>query len=157
MTSNSPDDDLDSEVTIVRLKPSGEKVLWAICGAFWIVWGALALPTTVARAADSETEQMTKSKADEAERQAQREYQEGLHYYFGSTEGITIDYSRAAALFRRAADQRLPEAEARLGMLFHNGDGMAKDESKAQEWAKRAIKDGLETKAQNGNSRAQVE
>ena len=98
-----------------------------------------------------------KTITEEAERRAQKVYQEGLRYYYGSTEGITIDHARAAALFRQAADQQLPEAEARMAVLYFFGNGVAKDETKAREWANKAIEHGLETKAQTSNPRAEAE
>src|ERR1700677_727052 len=91
------------------------------------------------------------------EQQAVNDYMAGLPYCFGAVQGVMINYDRAMAFFQQAADQHLPEAEARMGGLYFSGLGATKDAAKAQEWGKKESADGLEARAQAGKVRAEAE
>jgi len=71
--------------------------------------------------------------------------------------GTRIDLPKAAEYLQRAAAKNVPEAEARLAYWINNGvGGLAKDNVKAEQWAKKALADGLAAKAAN-SAEAQTE
>jgi hypothetical protein len=45
--------------------------------------------------------------------------------------GVPQDYRQAADWYRKAAEQGLAEAQYGLGFLYHNGNGVPKDETQA--------------------------
>ena len=49
----------------------------------------------------------------------------------------------AAAWLRRAADQGLADAQFILGLMYYQGEGVAKDEQEAAAWIRRAADQGL--------------
>ena len=68
-----------------------------------------------------------------------------------------IDLPKAAEYLQRAAAKNVPEAEARLAYWINNGvGGLARDHVKAEQWAKKALADGLAAKAAN-SAEAQTE
>ena len=71
--------------------------------------------------------------------------------------GTRIDLPKAAEYLQRAAAKNVPEAEARLAYWINNGvGGLARDKVKAEQWAKKALADGLAAKAAN-SAQAQTE
>ncbi|HWY52094.1 MAG TPA: toll/interleukin-1 receptor domain-containing protein [Chthoniobacterales bacterium] len=87
---------------------------------------------------------------------AEKDYAEGMQLAAGLGR-TKIDLAKAAESFQRAAAKNLPEAEARLAIWFNNGlGGLTQDNVKAEQWAKKALEDGLATKATN-NVEAQTE
>ena len=50
--------------------------------------------------------------------------------------------TRAAELYRQAADQGYPPALCSLGLCYERGDGVEKDKAKAAEWYRRAAERG---------------
>jgi hypothetical protein len=71
--------------------------------------------------------------------------------------GTRIDLPKAAEYLQRAAAKNVPEAEARLAYWINNGvGGLARDHVKAEQWAKKALADGLAAKAAN-SAEAQTE
>ncbi len=53
------------------------------------------------------------------------------------------DYTRAADLFRKAADQGDALAQYRLGYMYYNGYGVPKDTNLASDWFHKAADQGL--------------
>lgn len=62
-------------------------------------------------------------------------YHVGILYYFGAG-GVTIDQVKGFSLIRRAAEDGYPTAQAFLGLLSENGDGMfqKRGEDEALKW-----------------------
>jgi hypothetical protein len=78
---------------------------------------------------------------------AENDYAEAMKLATG-VGGTRIDLPKAAEYFQRAAAKNAPEAEARLAYWVNNGvGGLAKDNVKAEQWAKKALADGLTAKA----------
>ena len=75
----------------------------------------------------------------------------------GGLNGTPINTPQATELIQRAAEENLPEAEARLAYWVSEGsEGLVKDRVKAEQWAKRALAHGLTNKAKE-SADAQVE
>src|SRR6516164_727883 len=82
-------------------------------------------------------------------RSAADDYAEAMKLATG-VGGTRIDLPKAAEYLQRAAAKNAPEAEARLAYWVNNGvGGLAKDNVKAEQWAKKALADGLTAKATN--------
>jgi uncharacterized protein len=80
---------------------------------------------------------------------AENDYAEAMKLASG-LGGTRINLPKAAEYFQRAAAENVPEAEARLAIWINNGvGGLAKDNVKAEQWAKKALADGLTAKATN--------
>jgi hypothetical protein len=80
---------------------------------------------------------------------AENDYAEAMKLVTG-LGGTRINLHKAAEYFQRAAAKNAPEAEARLAYWINNGvGGLAKDNVKAEQWAKKALADGLPAKATN--------
>ena len=60
----------------------------------------------------------------------------GKNYYYG--KGIEKNYSKAAAIFNRFAEQGNLEAQTLLGIIYENGEGVSQDYSKACYWYQKA-------------------
>ena len=89
-------------------------------------------------------------------RSAANDYAEAIKLATG-LGGTRIDLPQAAEYLQRAAAQNVPEAEARLAYWINNGvGGLARDNVKAEQWAKKALADGLAAKAAN-SAEAQTE
>jgi len=58
-------------------------------------------------------------------------------------EGVDRDYTRALALYCRAADQGNAKAFLSLGWMFFNGRGVATDDAIAVRWFKKAADGGI--------------
>ena len=89
-------------------------------------------------------------------RSAANDYAEAMKLATG-LGGTRIDLPKAAEYLQRAAAKNVPEAEARLAYWINNGvGGLARDHVKAEQWAKKAVADGLAAKAAN-SAEAQTE
>jgi hypothetical protein len=89
-------------------------------------------------------------------RSAANDYAEAMKLATG-LGGTRIDLPKAAEYLQRAAAKNVPEAEARLAYWINNGvGGLARDNVKAEQWAKKALADGLAAKAAN-SAEAQTE
>ena len=89
-------------------------------------------------------------------RSAANDYAEAIKLATG-LGGTRIDLPKAAEYLQRAAAKNVPEAEARLAYWINNGvGGLARDHVKAEQWAKKALADGLAAKAAN-SAEAQTE
>ena len=55
-----------------------------------------------------------------------------IEYYTG--EGRTVDYSKAANLFRQAANNGSSEAQFALGCMYQNGHGVTQNFMEAADW-----------------------
>lgn len=71
-----------------------------------------------------------------------KEYEKGLEAYHG------WDFAGAAVAFRQAAEKGHPEAQLILASMYRQGQGVQKDEGKAQYWARKA-KNGAHTMNDN--------
>ena len=65
------------------------------------------------------------------------QYMLGEYYEFGYN-GIKENKTEAVKWYRKAAAQNLPKAEHKLGVLYLIGEGVKKDQEKADEWLFRA-------------------
>lgn len=79
------------------------------------------------------------------------DYDRGLQYFRGGNS-VSIDWKKALTYFVRAANQEFPEAEAATACLIQGNKllydfGEALPAISAEEWAARAWKHGLETRA----------
>jgi hypothetical protein len=82
-------------------------------------------------------------------RSAANDYAEAMKLATG-LGGTGIDLPKAAEYLQRAAAKNLPEAEAHLAYWINNRvGGLARDHVKAEQWAKKALADGLAAKAAN--------
>ena len=54
------------------------------------------------------------------------QYYLGLMYY-NEKGGVPRDYSQAAGLYRKAAEQGLPDAQFYLGVMYEHGEGVKKN------------------------------
>lgn len=53
-------------------------------------------------------------------------------------------YTEAAEFYKRAAEQGNPEAQNRLALLYHNGEGVTQDRAEAEKWFRKAADQGNE-------------
>jgi hypothetical protein len=60
----------------------------------------------------------------------------GLCYYYG--RGVPQDYTKAAKLFRMAAEKGLPGAMHNLSVCYEHGEGVPQDASEAAKWSSKA-------------------
>jgi TPR repeat protein len=75
-------------------------------------------------------------------------YERGNDYYYGR-KGHTQDYKKAAALFRKAAEQGNAEAQNGLGVMYAKGLGVAQDYVQAVSWYRKAAEQGNATSQRN--------
>jgi TPR repeat protein len=85
-------------------------------------------------------------------------YKKGLQYYLGG-KGVSVQQARGMELFQQAANQQVPEAEARMAVFSHYGWGgdidfnglpsirVEMDPQLAENLAENAIKQGLIARA----------
>ena len=64
----------------------------------------------------------------------------GKNYYYGT--GVEKNYSKAAEIFGRLAEQGDADAQNYLGVMYKNGQGVKKDYVKAAEWFRKAAEQG---------------
>jgi TPR repeat protein len=112
----------------------------------------VASPTPIAR--------YTSGKNDSGASNAADDYARGWQYFQGRGV-VLVDIKKAYELFERAANEGMPEAQARLAD-FWDAAGLVdfihpRDEGKARTWAERAITSGLEQRATEGESAAEFE
>ena len=69
------------------------------------------------------------------------EYNLGTAYERGI--GVPQDYTQAADLYRRAAEQGNASAQFNLALLYDNGTGVARDYAQAAAWYTKAAEQGL--------------
>jgi hypothetical protein len=101
--------------------------------------GTDANQTTSPPAARMDFDQLTAA-AEGGDAAAQ--LQLGLRYESGTAKRRAPDYDQAMKWFRAAADQGNAEAEARVGMLYHFGKGVPKDDAEAARWYRLAANGG---------------
>lgn len=65
----------------------------------------------------------------------------GSLYYTGDA-GFPLDYSKAEAWWRKAAQQGAAEAQCGLGLLYHQGQSVPQDYSEAAKWYGKAAEKG---------------
>jgi TPR repeat protein len=70
------------------------------------------------------------------------QFERGLRYYCGS--GVPVDYSKAAELYRKAAEQGHVIAQCNLGFMYANGLGVPEDEVEAVNWYRKAAERGYD-------------
>jgi len=56
--------------------------------------------------------------------------------------GVPKDEKKAVEWFQKAAEQGMPKAQFRLGMMYAQGRGVPQDRAKADEWYKKAADQG---------------
>ena len=64
------------------------------------------------------------------------DYSEGVLAYSGG------DLPKALKIFKTLAEQGDARAQARLGFLYNNGEGVIKDDSEAAKWYHKAAEQG---------------
>lgn len=72
---------------------------------------------------------------------APAQYRLGEMVWFGMG-GLRQNKTRAAGLFRAAAEQNDPDAQMNLAMLLGSGDGVDWNDSEALEWMRKAAENG---------------
>ena len=83
----------------------------------------------------------------DTENPAEALYKKGLQYFLGGN-GVMIQQAKGVELFQEAANQKVPEAEARMAFLRRIGyQGLEMDPSLAENLAEDAIKRGLIARA----------
>lgn len=106
--------------------------LSGLCAVFAPVGTATEAVTEYAQArADSAPDPLTAS-AENGDAAAQLKL--GMRYYDGIGREQPPDYEKALQWFRRAADQGNAEAQARVGMMYHFGRGVPRDDAEAARW-----------------------
>ena len=87
-------------------------------------------------------------------------YELGLQYFRGGG-AVLIDHKKSFESFQQAAEQNLPEAQARLAEMWSQRGWHdfvhAPDPAKADELAKRALAGGLEARAEAGKHQSKYE
>jgi Sel1 repeat-containing protein len=92
---------------------------------------AAAWPQHAAAPADAGVDPVTTS-AEKGDAAAQ--LQLGKRYYEGTSREHPPDFEEALKWFHRAADQGNAEAQARIGMMYHFGKGVPRDDAEAARW-----------------------
>jgi TPR repeat protein len=80
----------------------------------------------------------TQAKADKGDAQAQ--FSLGLQHANGGA--ATLDYTKAAHWYLKAANQNHALAQFNLGLMFADGQGMAQDDAKSVMWMRMAAQQG---------------
>ena len=52
--------------------------------------------------------------------------------------GVPQDHEQAAAWYRKAAEQGLPEAQLGLGLMYYNGEGVPQDHEDSIIWIRKS-------------------
>jgi uncharacterized protein len=61
---------------------------------------------------------------------------------FANGHGVAQDYAEAMKWYRKAAEKGDPEAEARLGLMYHDGESVPQEYSEGVEWNRKASEQG---------------
>jgi len=64
------------------------------------------------------------------------EFQKGEKYFHGYY-GTKVNYTKALKWYRKAAELGHKTAQCQLGIMYENGNGVAKDLNEAEKWYKR--------------------
>jgi TPR repeat protein len=80
-----------------------------------------------------------KAKAESGDRMAQADLAD--EYWLGD-RAVEKDYKEAAKWYRKSAEQGCGHAEAMLGLLYSDGDGVKQDHEKAERWYRKAANKG---------------
>jgi len=78
--------------------------------------------------------------AEDTSSDASVQFERGLRYYCGS--GVPVDYSKAAELYRKAAEQGHVIAQNNLGSMYDSGLGVQQDSAQAVQWFRKAAERG---------------
>ena len=65
----------------------------------------------------------------------------GADYYYGRN-GVSQDYTKAAELYRKSAEQGNATAQCDLGYCYEKGQGVSQDYYKAVEWYRKSAEQG---------------
>src|SRR5271167_2742455 len=103
-------------------------------------------PSFAQTAANPELDALTAA-AEHGDMSAQMKL--GMRYYNSGGRRADTDYAAAMNWFRMAADQGNADAQDRVGMIYHFGYGVPRDEAQAAHW--------YELAAQGGNGHAQLQ
>ena len=68
------------------------------------------------------------------------EFEKGKKYFHGYY-GAKVDYSKALKWYRKAAEKGHTAAQCQLGVMYENGNGVAKDLDEAEKWYKKALEE----------------
>jgi len=79
--------------------------------------------------------------------QGQADAQFNLGGLYINGEGVSQDYTQAAAWYRKAAEQGDADAQFKLGRLYYHGHGVPQDDTQSAFWYRKA--------AEQGNAEAQ--
>jgi TPR repeat protein len=63
---------------------------------------------------------------------------------YADGQGVARDEAQAAVWLRKAADQGLPRAQYKLGVMYEKGQGVAQDNAQALAWYRKAADQGFE-------------
>ncbi len=66
-----------------------------------------------------------------------------LGVMYENSDGVALDFAKAAAWYERAARQGHAEAQLNLGVLFENGEGVPRSQERAAYWYSKAAENGL--------------
>src|SRR5215467_5458681 len=67
-------------------------------------------------------------------------FEKGEQYYYG--RGVEQNYAKAAEWYRKAADQGVADAQARLGVMYAYGQGVPNNDTEAVKWYRKAADQG---------------
>ena len=74
---------------------------------------------------------------------------------YSKGEGVPQDYKEAASLYRKAAEQGNPDAQANLGIMYGTGQGVLQDNLLAHMWYNIGSANGDEIGAKNRHLKAE--
>lgn len=79
-----------------------------------------------------------RQKANQGDASAQR----NLGFIYDNGQGVTQNYGKAVAWYRKAADKGDAIAQYSLAVMYSNGDGVTQDDAKAAAWYRKAADQG---------------
>ena len=85
---------------------------------------------------------------------ARSQAQLGIMYDTG--KGVPQDFSRAAAWFRKSAEQGFGQAQDSLGLMYAIGQGVPQDYAQAHMWLNLAAAQGIEGAQENRDKVSQL-
>ena len=68
------------------------------------------------------------------------EFDKGEKYFHGYY-GTKVDYAKALKWYQKAAEKGHTTAQCQLGIMYENGNGVAKDLNEAEKWYMKALED----------------